>query len=203
MKIESYFIESVDGNIMTGPAVFEEGIPRFTGDMSVFAGELPKGGTERGTVMVTDVKGMRKRNMDDAALRVKVPGNDMWFMTCIETEDDVLDGFLFNGEKLIIPYHTAKSDSLFETAYGISDSCIPAVFASGDTAITPKGREDMIKILDRLENIGFGSAVVAGSGIGKKLWEEIMGSFPDAIPYLEDPSLLPEEPALFITDRRF
>ncbi len=204
MRIEAFFIEGRGGVMLTGPAVFEHGIPRFTGEMDLLSENTPRGG-ERGTVLAVDVKGMRKGDMDDSALRIKVRGSDLWFMTCIETGDDLLDALLFDCDMILMPYHMLASDGVLKDAYELSDSCLPAVFVLEGSALTRRGTGDIPDILEALDAVGFSAPVVVDTdgSLTPDMWVRIFDLCPGTVPYVGDVSQLPSVPAAYITDHRF
>lgn len=205
MRIEAFFIEERGGVLLAGPAAFERGIPRFTGESDLLSEVVPKGASERGTVLAVDVRGMIRRDMDDSALKVKVPGSDLWLMTCIETSDDILDVFLFNGDRILIPLHTIGSEHVLEEAYDLSDSCLPSVFVQNGSALKRKGKEDLVKVLDRMEGIGFPNTVILDTdkSMTADMWSDILESRPEIVPFVDDLSDLPLEPRNCITAHRF
>lgn len=182
--IRAYYIESKDDIIMTGPVTIRNGRPYFNGAMIPLK-EVPRT-RDRSTALLIDALGMRVRNMDDKAIRAKLPGSDIWYMTCIEREGDVFDGFLSNGDALLIPYHFLISDSVLTAAYELSDSCIPTLFLTKGEILKRKGTEGLRDVLRRLSQMKYERTVVFDTDgtLTADDWKELNYQYPQMIPYL-------------------
>jgi len=120
---------------------------------------------ERIPVVVADMKGFGKGKIDDRLLmKLKFPGNDIWFMSHIEDIEDVFDCFMGEIEKLLIPYHTVRRMSVLRETFDISDNCIPVLFApQGRVKCRGSETKDIRTVLEELEKIGFHEIAVFDS----------------------------------------
>lgn len=182
--IKAYYIESEDDVIMTGPVTIKNGRPYFCGDMIPLK-EVPHA-KDRNIALLIDALGMRAGNMDDKTIRAKISGSDIWYMTCIEKEGDIFDGFLSNGDTLLIPYHFILSDNVLTEAYVLSDNCIPTLFLVDGKVLKRKGTENLIDVMYRLNKMGYGRTIVFDTGgtLTANEWKELNHQYPEMIPYL-------------------
>jgi hypothetical protein len=183
--IRTFYVQSNNDTIFTGPVTINDGIPYFSGDM-VPLKEAYNRDPERGITLVVDVIGMQQRNMNDEAIKTKIPGSDIWYMTCIESEGDVFDGFLSNGEALLMPYHFIISDAVLSQAYDLSDSCIPVLFISKGKVLAKNGTKGLDELLDKIENLGFVNIIIfdTDDSLSKEDWTAIRSKHANAIPYV-------------------
>jgi len=186
--ITAFYVRSENDIAMTGPVNIEDGIPYFSGDAFPLKQIIRKDDTERSTALIVDVVGMQRRNMDDSMTRVKVPGHDIWYMTCIETEDDVFDGFLSNGEALLMPYHMLTGDDVLAEAFDLSDSCIPVLFVSKGKVIANKRNKEILDTVRLIEEVGFSNIIVfdTDDSLSMDDWESLHSENPDIMPYVRN-----------------
>lgn len=184
--MKAYYIEYLEDTIMTGEADVRNGIPRFVGEPVPLKDVKSERTSEREIAVIIDVNGLRRKSMDERVIRAKIPGSDIWYMTCIERGDDVFDGFLSNGEALMIPYHTILSDNVLAEAYDLSDSCIPTFFVSEGKAMSIKGSKNLMKVLETAENMGFPKTVVFDTdySLNAEDWKNIREKYPGAVPFV-------------------
>ena len=181
---------------MTGPVTVRNGMPSFCGDMRPLKSVPREHSDTRGIVVLADAVGLQTNNLDDRAIYAKMTGSDIWYMTCVINVDDVFDGFLSNGEKLLCPYHCLKSDSVLTQAYEISDSCIPVLFIQKGEVLCRNGTKRISDVLYTLEDMGYYRNIVydTDGSVGNDSWAAIRGDHPKTIPYLcsdcQDASLL-------------
>ncbi len=186
--IRAFYIESKNDIIVTGQVRISEGVPSFTGKLTPLKNVPRDESPERNTVIIVDVVGMQKRDMDEAVMKVKFPGSDIWYMTCIENSDDVFDGFLSNGDVLLIPYHMIISDDVLLEAYEISDSCIPVLFVSNGKVLTADGTEDIMPCINRIKKMRYPRTIVfdTDGSVDLQTWREILIDAPSTIPYVTE-----------------
>ncbi len=186
--ITAFYVRSEDDIALTGPVNIEDGIPYFSGNVVPLKQIIRKDSAERETVLIVDAMGMQRRNMDDSTIRVKVPGHDIWYMTCIETEDDVFDGFLSNGEALLMPYHMMTRDDVLEEAFELSDSCIPVLFISKRKVIANKRSKDIQETIREIEDVGFSTIIVfdTDDSLSMDDWRSLHSEDTGIIPYVRE-----------------
>ncbi len=141
---------------------------------------------ERGTAIVIDVKSLgRERFNGNFVRQVKIPGNNVWLCETIRSSSDILDAFMGNIQKLLIPCQFIKSWSLLDDAISLSEDCIPAVVCLRSKAVMLGGLFDPEKILGKLLDSGFHQALVidADGSIPLDRWKELYNEFPSIIPY--------------------
>ncbi len=186
--ITAFYVMSKDDVALTGPVHIKEGIPYFSGDVVPLKDVIRKDGSERSTALIVDATGMQRRNMDDSTIRVKVPGHDIWYMTCIEKEGDVFDGFLSNGEALLMPYHLMKGDDVLEEAFELSDSCIPVLFISNGKVIANKRTKEVRDAVHQIEDAGFSTMIVFDTDDSLSIddWRSLHSENPGIIPYVRE-----------------
>jgi hypothetical protein len=107
-------------------------------------------------------------------------------MTRIKDVDDVLDGFMGNAEKLLIPYHTLKHTGDLRDVIDISDCCMPTIFSDNGQAKCFKGSAEIGRVLKEMESVRFPRAVVfdADNSISPDDWSHIYERHPGTIPFL-------------------
>lgn len=175
------------GSPLAHSITFEGTVPICNDDGQPLKGLMPSVEEEsRGTVIIADIRGLAKREMDEWLLkRCNVPGYDIWYLTHIGTDTDVMDGFMGNIEKLVIPYHTIDDDSAMEDAFNLSENCIPAIFVLGGSALCPDGQRPLREAVRKMTDIGFTRTIVMDidGGLADSEWESLIRDRPDIIPY--------------------
>ncbi|MDR3282340.1 MAG: hypothetical protein LBS92_01865 [Candidatus Methanoplasma sp.] len=145
------------------------------------------GSGNREPAVVVDVKGLNGRVFDDRIIKnAKVSGSDMWLMTRIRDLDDVLDGFMGNAEKLLVPYHTLKNANILKDVIELSDCCIPVVFSNNGAAKCFRRTAELGEIIKETASIGFPTTIVfdADNSISLDVWSHICDRHPGAVPFL-------------------
>lgn len=143
-----------DNNIMAGQVYFDVFVPKMKGPFPSTPYPV-KGSEEKATVLVMDVKGLQRRNLNDVLLkRLKIRGARTWFLTHIESVDDIFDAFNTDAESVLFPVHTVRSATEMEDIRSVSDSSVPAIFV----------RKGAVSILGG--SVAFGDAVERVFGIG-------------------------------------
>lgn len=184
--IDAYYVRSSKGVMMTGPAELRDGVPYLTGGLVPLKDAVRRDARERGTAVVVDVRGMQRRNMDQSTHRIRIPGSDIWYMTHVQNEDDVFDGFLSNGERLLIPYHNVESDEVLVQGHALSDSCVPVLFVEKGEVLSVGGRKGLYGTIGLMEDIGFAAVVVfdTDGSLGIDDWKYIASRHPGTVPYV-------------------
>lgn len=131
---------------------------------------------ERQPVLVIDVKGLQKRNIDPVLLkRLKIHGAETWYLTNIESVDDVFDSFNTNASKVLMPCHTVRSQEELEDIIGVSDSIIPVIFVRNRDAVFLRKKIRPSALTEDLFDMGFGTVAVfdLDRSVSPEEWERM------------------------------
>ena len=143
---------------------------------------------DRAPLLVADVKGLSKKELDDRLLmNMKFPGSDIWFLTYIRDIEDVFDCFMGNVAKMLIPYHTTRNDVVMEEAYEVTENCIPVLFVSRGKVVCRGGQtKDIGQAVGELERIGFGEIIVfdTDSMLSADDWISLRSRSAGVIPFI-------------------
>ena len=114
---------------------------------------------------------------------------EMWFMSHIETSDDVFDSFNMGIDKLLVPFHTVRSSDDLKDMHRISDSIIPVLFCAGGYAIARKDRISLPDAMDALVSAGFYKACVLDTdgSLDSGVWGWMRDEYPSNIPFADYP----------------
>lgn len=190
MEIPAVFVSSEDGRLYSLDA-------RFSGRRIAVSGEripfedavscLPFR-ESRMPVAVVDLDSLSHRMFTEGVMKgMRIRGSDIWFLTWIETADDVFDAFNTTADTVIGMYHSSRSDSDLKDIHELSDCFVPAVCCSDGKALSRKKRsEDVTDVLSRLTDMGFYRICVMDTdcSIGKGTWETIADVCPSAVPFV-------------------
>ena len=127
-----------DNEIILGRVRFDVFTPKMYGETSKMTAvkEKVQQPEEKGTVLVMDVKGLQRRNLNDVLLkRLRIRGMRTWFMTNIESVDDVFDAFNTDAEAVLVPTNTVRDEDEFEDILSVSDSAIPVILVRKGSAV--------------------------------------------------------------------
>lgn len=169
-----------DNEIQLGRVRFDVLTPKMYGEISTMTAVKEKNqpSGERGTVLIMDVKGLQRRNINDVLLkRLRIRGMNSWFMTNIESVDDVFDAFNTDAEAVLVPTHTVRSEDEFEDILRVSDSAIPVALVRKRTAVLIGENMDYLKAVRKAFSVGF--ATVAVFDLDDSLTEENWASLKD------------------------
>lgn len=143
---------------------------------------------DRMPVLIADVKGLGRGNMDDRLLtNMRFPGSDVWFMTCIRDIEDVFDCFMGDTVNVLIPCHTVRNGLVMREAFEVSEYCIPVLFVSRGTAVCAGGQTKEINdAVNDLSGIGFKKIVIfdTDSSINTDGWSSLYGRFSGLVPFV-------------------
>ncbi|MDR0887889.1 MAG: hypothetical protein LBM39_01725 [Candidatus Methanoplasma sp.] len=185
MDIPAVFATYRNGEVLAGSAELSDGSFSFPFGTQPLSDIIPRA-DERLPVVVTDVKGFNGKSLDDRLLKnLKVPGSDIWYMTYIRDANDVLDSFMGNAEKILIPYHTVRDRSVLCDAFELSDNCIPVVFSSLRQSKKSRNDIDIMRALDNISSIGFRSMVLfdTDGSVTEEKWSEVLEKHGNTIPF--------------------
>ena len=165
MRIPILPITSDEENeLQLGSVFFDVLTPKMKGDMTRMTTVKQKSGTssdDKGTALVIDVKGLQRKNINDVLLkRLRIRGMRTWFLTNIESVDDVFDAFNTDAECVLVPTHTVRSEEELEDILSVSDSVIPVLFVRKRCSLYLGSNTDYRKIVDVLFSIGFVTVAV-------------------------------------------
>ena len=152
-----------DNDIILGKVRFDVFTPKMVETTSKMTAVKQKSQTteDKGTVLVMDVKGLQRRNLNDVLLkRLRIRGTRTWFMTNIESVDDVFDAFNTDAEAVLVPSHTVRSPEEFSDILDVSDSVIPVLFVRKRNAILFGKSDDYRRIIDNIISFGYGTVAV-------------------------------------------
>ena len=162
-----------DNEIKLGRIRFDVLTPKMVGETTTMTTVKEKNqpSEERGTVLIIDVKGLQRGNLNDVLLkRLRIRGMNSWFMTNIESVDDVFDAFNTDAEAVLIPTHTVRSEEEFEDILSVSDSAIPVVLVRKRSAVFIGENMEYLKAIRKVFSTGF--ATVAVFDLDDSLTEE-------------------------------
>lgn len=194
MEIPAFFATYRDGSLMAADGRFIGTVPRLGDRLVPFqeatgSREITE---ERGPAVVLDCDSLGSRVFRENVLkRMRVRGSDIWFMTYIETVDDVFDSFNTNAEKLLAPYHTVLDDAEWEDIHGVSDSVIPTVYIHCGQAVCRRGRlKDVCTVLDSLADMGFYKCCIldADESLSAYDWCQALQEHPSTVPFVFGPA---------------
>ena len=178
-----------DGRLSCGKLSFKGSVPEIVGPTEDYLERISAMGSsaeDKRPVVIMDVKGLRRGNMDNVLLKnLKIRGSKIWFMTQIETADDVLDAFNTDADAVLMPFGTVMDTFEMGSIMEISDSVIPVVIVSKRRTDSYLGRTEVLSALRELERFGYRRSIVMDTDGGFELrdWKEL--SVYDIVPYSE------------------
>ncbi|AIZ56173.1 hypothetical protein Mpt1_c02730 [Candidatus Methanoplasma termitum] len=144
--------------------------------------------SERMPLVVVDVKGLGKENLDDKLLsKIKFRGSDVWFLTHIYNVEDVFDCFMGDIAKAMVPYHTTRTDYVMVEIHDVSENCIPVLFVvKGRVACRGGNTKDIRTSVDEIARIGFREIAVfdTDSSLMNEDWVSLKDRFRNIIPFV-------------------
>ena len=152
-----------DNEILLGRIYFDVLTPKMKGETRklVRTKEKREESEERPTALVMDVKGLQRRNLNDVLLkRLRIRGTNVWFLTNIESVDDVFDAFNTDAEAVLVPSHTVRSPEEFSDILDVSDSAIPVLFVRKRNSVLFGRSDDYRKVIDEIVSFGYGTVAV-------------------------------------------
>ena len=189
MDIPAIYCVFKAGEVRSAPARIEGTAVSFETEPAgtSFSAE---GAESRTSVVVADVRGLGRRELDDRLLKkMKFPGCDIWFLTHVRDIEDVFDCFMGDIAKLLIPYHTTRNDLVMREAYEMSENCIPALFVSKGRVSGRRGQtKDLRAVVEEMVKIGFSEVAVfdTDSMLTAYDWISLNDRFSDLTPFVRD-----------------
>ncbi len=189
MDIPAIFASHRADGLVAVPAWFDGVRPVAVGAPVPFdeaTASIPRS-EERLPAVVVDFDSLSERTFSERVMKtMRVRGSDIWFMTHIETVDDLFDAFNTSADIVMGAYHSSVSDAELEDIHSVSDSFVPVVYAVGGRAVLRQGKPgDLLVTLSALADIGFYRTCVLDTdgSVTEATWEEIFDGFPSAVPF--------------------
>jgi len=197
MEVPAFFASYENGNLSASDGIFGAVAPkrgnRFM-DLGSAVSSSFQGGA-RHPVMVIDCNSFERRDFSEKVMKnLKLPSAEIWFMTYIETVDDVFDSFNKDAELVFAPYHFIDGDAELKDINDVSDSVVPVIFVHKGRGVLQDGKkDDVVRILEKLVSLGFykNSVMDAGGGLDARTWEIIADDYPSTIPIVSGPDAPP------------
>jgi len=147
--------------LICGPTSVSNGKLSITEPIPVSTIDALKTREKRGKVIVADIESLNgNRFVPGFADRCRISGNDIWLIETVHTVDDVFDAFIGNADKMIVPFHTMKSEKAFAEILNISEDCIPLITCRDGKTMSRRTPE-IIGAVRNLTDIGYRSIMVA------------------------------------------
>lgn len=145
-------------------------------------------------MVVIDCNSFAQRGFSEKVMKhLRVPGADLWFMTCINTVDDVFDAFNRDADFVFAPYHMILNEAELKDIIDVSDSVVPVVFVSkGRAVLRGRRRSDVVDVLDKLIDLGFyrNCLLDTDGSLDGYTWSIVSSDYPSTIPFVDSPSRL-------------
>ena len=184
MEIPALYTVFRGGSVRAGQVTYTDG-KMILDEKLQTARDMFRESDERTDVVVVDVRGFNRKNMDDILLmEMIIPGSDIWYLTYVRDIEDIFDGFMGDISKIMIPYHTVRNKMVLKEIYDVSDCCIPVLFSS------VYNLDDIISGLTNVFRIGFAEAVVydIDDVVSEGDWTILKSKFDNVMPYLRNRS---------------
>lgn len=140
--------------------------------------------TERGQVLVIDVDSINDRRFNPGLVSgCRVSGNDVWLVESISFSSDILDAFLGDLCKLVMPIGSISSRAVLEDAVGLSDDCVPFIECVKGRSLGNAERIEDLAV--SLSGMGFRQIMVADldGGVPDRVWEALENVRAETIAY--------------------
>lgn len=142
-----------------------------------------------GPVMMIDCNSFSEREFCEKVMKnMRIRGYEIWFMTYINTVEDVFDAFNKDAELVFAPYHFIDSDAELRDICDVSDSVVPTIFVHKGRAVLHGGRTgDVRDVLEKLVRIGFYRNCILDmdDSLDQYSWTVISEDYPSTIPFLD------------------
>ena len=192
MFIPAIFASRPKSGLTASESWFQGTVPTLYGRTAPFqdaAAEVPRGEV-RTPVTVVDADSLYARTFTEGVLKeMKVRGCDIWFMTWIETVDDLFDAFNTSADMVLGPLHAIASDPELEDILSVSDSFMPTVFVREGHAVgRRRSRSSPSETLAHLADLGFYRCCVLDTDDSLSgSWGDLMEEFPSLVPFTRSP----------------
>lgn len=189
MNVPAVFATWSEGALMAADAWFDGLRPVVHGAAVPFEERVRGIGRseDRAPAVVADQDSLSGRRFTEGVLKsMRVRGSDIWFMTWIETADDLFDAFNTTADMVMGPYHVIASDHDLDDIVSVSDSFIPVVYCIGGEAVARKGRRAHIgDTLHMLADRGYYRSCVLDTdgSLSEDDWDRLLDDHPSAVPF--------------------
>ncbi len=145
----------------------------------------------RAPAVFVDCNSFAEREFSEKVMKhMNVKGADVWFMTYIETVEDVFDSFNRDAEIVLAPYHFILNEAELKDICSVSDSVVPVLFVHNGRLVQ-RGRRhgDVLGTLEKLVSIGYYRNCILdmGNSLNGYTWSIISSDFPSTIPFVDSP----------------
>ena len=193
MEVSAIFAADTGDGLVALDAWFQGIRPTVSGVTEPFedaAGRIPRSDS-RSPVVVVDTDSLARGTFTTGVVKdMKVRGCDIWFMTCIETVDDLFDSFNTTADMVMGAYHHVESDAELEDIHSVSDSFVPTVFIVEGMAVRRNGTMGSISaVMSELTGMGFYRLCLLDTdgSLTTGSWDVILEDHPSAIPFTRRP----------------
>ena len=193
MQVPALFAAVTGDGLVALDAWFQDTRPTASGRSEPFteaAGRVPRS-DERSPAVVVDMDSLARGTFTAGVVKdMKVRGCDIWFMTCVETVDDLFDSFNTTADMVMGPYHCVESDAELEDIHSVSDSFVPTVFVVGGRAVLRKGAiGDPSRTLSDLSEMGFYRVCLLDTdgSLTEENWRAVLDEHPSVVPFTRRP----------------
>lgn len=193
MEIPVFFAEYTEEGVMATDGVFSAISPRPGPRHTDLRKAVSDSNREnqRSPAVIVDCNSFEDRTFSEKVMKhMRLPQTEMWFMTYIETVEDVFDAFNRDATYVLAPYHFIESDAELRDICDVSDSFIPVIFVHRGKAVLPGGRKaDVLSVLEKLVSIGFYRNCVLDTegGLDGYTWSVIREDYPSTVPIVDSP----------------
>lgn len=189
MEVPAIFAADTGNGLVALDAWFQGIRPTVSGVEEPFedsAGRILRSDS-RSPVVVVDTESLARGTFTTGVVKdMKVRGCDIWFMTCIETVDDLFDSFNTTADMVMGAYHNVESDAELEDIHSVSDSFVPTVFIVDGMAVQRNGTtENISAVMSDLIGMGFYRMCLLDTdgSLTTGSWDAILEDHPSAIPF--------------------
>ncbi len=194
MDVPAFFVSYSGNEVKLSDGKFSVLSPkagtRFLPFKDTVSGALS--GKDRSPAVFIDCESFKQREFSEKVMKhMRVQNTDIWFMTYIETVDDVFDAFNKDAELVLAPYHFIASDAELKDINDVSDSVVPVVFVHNGRAVL-RGRRsgDVLEVMEKLVKIGYYKIFVLDMerSLDEFTWSVISSDYPSTIPFVGNAS---------------
>ena len=191
MDVPAYFATFRDDRMMLTDGNFSAVSPKAGANLFPFEETLSTSinKSQRSPALFVDCNSFEEREFSEKVMKhMRVPGTEIWFMTYIESTEDVFDAFNKDAELVFAPYHFIGSDDELRDICSVSDSVVPVVSVHKGKAVTGRrSNTDVLSVLEKLVSIGFyrNSILDSENSLDSYTWSVISEDYPSTIPIVD------------------
>lgn len=191
MEIPAFFATYRDQRMMVTDGRFSAVSPKPGNEFLPFGETVSKvvDKSHRSPALFVDCDSFQMHEFSEKVMKhMKAPGMDVWFMTYVDSVEDVFDAFNKDADLVFAPYHFIRSEAELRDICSVSDSFVPVISVHRGRAITgSRSSSDVLKVLEKLVSIGFyrNSVMDAGNSLDGYTWSVIAEDYPSTIPIVD------------------